>query len=531
MAIRFNAVIAVFLLIFGLLGFNLYRLQVLKSDYYVSRAEARNAAREELDLRRGQIFFTDRSGNEIPAAMNRDYPVIYAVPKEIKESVAAAKALAPLINADEAKLAGDLNNPKSLFKLLVDKATDGQIAQVKALDLPGIYFDTKQHRFYPFSDLGANLIGFVGVNSENDQPVGLYGLEKIFDKTLSQGNDVRLTIDRNLEAEAERVLSDLVDRFQSPGGTVLIQEPKTGKILALANVPDFDPNQYSKYPVKDFMNQAVQLVYEPGSVFKPLTMSAAIDSGAITSSTTYVDKGYLVVSGHKITNWDHKAYGKATMTNVIEHSVNTGAAFAEQAAGNATFRDYLKKFGFGAKTGVDLPDEVTGSLYNLDQKNPPAIAFANASFGQGVSVTPIQLITAFSSIANGGLLMKPYLDASNKPEVVNRVMSGVTAEEVTQMMESAVNLAGVATISEYNVAGKTGTAQIPNFGRGGYLPDQYIHSYVGFAPATDARFVILIKIDKPNQTLAAETVVPAFQQLAQYVLNYYNIPPDRIVRQ
>lgn len=529
MAYRFYAVIGFFILLFGLLGANLYRLQILKSSYYVSRAEARNAAADQLDLRRGQLLFTDRNDNRIPAAINRDYPVIYAVPKEITDPAYEAKVLAPLIGADETQLAQGLNNPKSLFKLLVDKATEDQIAKIQALNLPGIYFDTKQYRFYPFGELGGNVLGFVGVNSSNSQPVGLYGLEKYYNATLAAGNDIQLTIDRNLEAEAEAVLSNLVQTYKSTEGSVIIQEPSTGKILAMANVPDFDPNQYSQYSVQSFLNQAVQLIYEPGSVFKPITMSAGINSGAITSSTTYDDPGYIIVNGHRIDNWNHKAYGPGTtMTRVIEESLNTGAAFAEGKTGDATFLDYLHRFGFGVKTGVDLADEITGNLFNLEQKNPPAVAFANASFGQGVSATPLQMITAMSAIANGGLLMKPYVNAVLEPQVVRRVMSTSSAQEVTEMMVAAVNNAGVAAISDYNVAGKTGTAQIADLVHGGYIPNEYIDTYIGFAPATNPKFAILIKIDKPDQELAAETVVPAFQQLAQYVLNYYNIPPDKI---
>ena len=292
----------------------------------------------------------------------------------------------------------------------------------------------------------------------------------------------------------------------------------------MASAPSFDPNEYGKYEFKTFMNPAVQAVYEPGSVFKPLTMSAGIDSGTFTPDTTYIDTGSVTLNGKKITNWDRKAHGKITMTGIIEDSVNTGAIWAEQKMGRTIFRNFLKTIGFGAPTNIDLPDEVNGSINNLERKNAQDIDYATASYGQGTSVTPVQLISAFSAIANGGLLMRPYVHANSAPYVVRRVMSADTAQKVTKMMEVAVIKNVLADIPQYRVAGKTGTAFIPEKGK--YSETDLIHSYVGFAPAGNAQFVILMKLEKPDKPLAGATVVPKFKDLAQFVLNYYNIPPD-----
>lgn len=527
MGFRFITLNIIFLALFSLIGINLYELQVKNSDYYLKRVQARNEYEEKLHFRRGEIFFTDRHGNEIPAAINKDYPIVYAVPKEIDDPEATAEIVSSMVNISKEKLVERLDDPESLFSLLVDKADDEMIRKINDAKPDGIYISNKQYRYYPFDDLGAHLLGFVGVNDKYGEPTGLYGIESEYNGKLRDEDEVLLTVDRTLQAESENILKELVENYGAEGGSVIIQEPKTGKILTMANLPDFDPNDYGEYPVGSFINPSVQYVYEPGSVFKPLTMAIGIDTGVITPDSTYYDKGYVTLNGKTITNWDHKAYGEATMTNVIEHSINTGAVYAEQQIGRKNFVDYLQKFGFGEKTDIDLPNEIKGSLANLTNKHARDIDFATAGFGQGTAVTPVQLITAYSAIANGGLLMRPYISNEEKPYIRTRVIAEETARQVSGMMESAVTKAHVAAIQGFRVAGKTGTAQVPDFEGGGYT-DQYIHTFVGFAPVSDPKFVILMKIDKPNVTLAGYTVVPAFKELAQFVLNYYQIPPDNL---
>ena len=527
MAFRFNTLISAFFLSFCILGYNLYHHQILKGDYYFEKAEARSDFQKERELRRGQIFFTDRNGNSIAVAQNRDYPGIFASPKEIEDAGLAAKLLSPIVGKDEKILAVAFDNPESLFYRLVDKASKEQMEAVEGLNIKGIHIQKDQYRFYPFYGLASQLIGFVGLNENTESPIGLYGLEKLKNKELSTGDALRLTIDVNLQGEAEQILGNLIREFNAVQGTVIIEEPSTGKILALASSPGFDPNSYSDSPVGNFLNPAVQSIYEPGSVFKPLTMAMGIDLGVITPETTYVDTGKVVLNGRTILNWDKKAHGESTMTNVLEQSINTGAVFAESKIGHKAFLEYVKKFGFGEKTGIDLPDETLGSLRSIDRKDAREIDFATASFGQGPAVTPIQLVTAFAGIANKGVLMRPYVNAEESPRVIRRVISEEAAATVTEMMESAVNTAAVAAIRGYRIAGKTGTAQVPDFVHGGY-GDELIHNFVGFAPASDPRFVILIKIDKPDRPLAGLTVVPAFRKLTEYVLNYYHIPPDRV---
>ena len=497
-------------------------------------AETRDNSSGALSVPRGLIYFTDKNGNATSVALNKDFPVIYAVPSEIQKSFASSsEGLLSGITAVARKISNVSGRPvdeiiKRLMKkndqyeLLIQKATADDAARIRAENMKGVYVKDRTFRNYPFQGLASHLLGFVSpVNEGEDQKtgnagVGRYGLELYFNKELAgkigqlnggtlingkDGVDLNSTIDINIQREAEDVLKKLIEEYGASGGTLIVEEPTTGGILAMTNSPDFDPNDYSKFSIDKFLNPAVQSVYEPGSIFKLITMSAGIDSGKITPETTYYDTGSFTANKKTITNWDfkeHGAYGKATMTNVIEHSINTGAVFAEKTTGNDIFYNYLLKFGINGQTGITLPGEVRGSINNL--KHGHEIDFATAAYGQGVSVTPIELITAVSAIANGGVLMKPYILANQIPEATRRVISTGTSKAVTKMMISAVEKNIIAAIPNYTIAGKTGTAFIPNFGKHGYT-DQVINSYIGFAPASDAKFIILIKLDRDRKSV------------------------------
>lgn len=525
MGFRFFVLNLCFLGVFGLLGFNLYNLQVEDSGYYFKKAKARALYNDELQLRRGEIFFTDKNDNEIPVALNKDYPVIYGVPKEIKDPSKVAEKLSPILDMKEAEIAASLDNPESLFRLLIDKADSSQVESIRDLKPEGVYIGEKQHRFYPFGNLASQLVGFVGVNKNYDEPTGLYGLESFYDGKLKSGESIRLTIDRNLQAEAERVLKSLIEEHDAEGGSVIIQDPDTGKILTLANEPGFDPNSYSDYPVKNFLNSPIQYVYEAGSVFKPLTMTAGIDLDLFTPDTTYYDSGSVTLNGKTIENWDEKAYGKTTMTRVIERSINTGAVWAAREIGRQNFLDYLESYGFGQETGIDLPDERSGSLANLKGDSFREINLATAEFGQGTAVTPLQIVNAYSALANGGLLMRPYVNQDKGSYVKRRVIEENTSLQVLGMMESAVEKGWIGDLPGYRLAGKTGTAQVPNFQSGGYT-DQYIHTYISIFPLGDPQFTMLVKLEKPNKDLAGRTVVPASKELSRFAINYYQLNPD-----
>lgn len=542
MKFRIITIFSLFFLLYALLIFNLYNLQLEKGVYYSAQAAIQNLSNGILEAKRGNIYFSDRNQNNIPAALNREFPIIYAAPSEIDDPQEAASMLSSIINIPAGILEKSLYKKNDQYELLMEKSDPQQTSAIQNLNLKGVYVDYKILRFYPFKNLASQLLGFMGINKETNQPTGLYGAELFYNDFLKgkdgravgdeiikpeAGKSINLTVDRNLQSRAEETLESLIQTFQAKSGAIIIQKPKNGEILALANKPDFNPNFYSLANIGFFLNPSLQKIYEPGSVFKVITMAAGIDSGKLTPSTEFIDSGSVKIADRIIKNWDLKAHGKVTMTNVIEKSINTGAVYAEKLIGHDIFYDYLIKFGFGSKTGIDLPGELSGSLKNLVKSPNKDVDFAAASFGQGVAVTPIQLITAMSAIANGGVLMRPYINQSLEPKILGRILSQESAKKVVEMMISAVDKAEVAGISKFNVAGKTGTAQIPDFQRGGYS-EKFIHTYVGWVPAFNPAFIILIKLDEPNAELAGLTVVPAFKNLAEFILNYYHIPPDRL---
>ena len=542
MVLRLTILLTCFSLLYLALIFNLYSVQITHGKDYLVRAESQYAAGSLFDAPRGDIYFTDKAGNFLPAVTDKDFPLIYAVPKVISDPLEAANQVSAVLNLPIPDLQAKFSKKDDTYELIVKKATDDEAEKIKEADIKGIFVDIVPERFYPFGNLSSQVVGFVAPNSTDTGVSGKYGLELFYDDRLAgtvgkmdggkmvapeAGKDLDLTIDPNIQIEASRILKNLIDTYKAPSGAVIVEEPSTGKILAMDSFPNFDPNNYSNSAISDFLNPVTQKIYEPGSVFKIFTMAAGIDSGKITPDTKFYDTGKLDVSGRTIENWDHQAHGSVTMTNVIELSLNTGAAFAERQTGDSTFQTYLTKFGFSEKTGIDLPGELKGDLKRL-KKGAPAVAFATASFGQGVAATPLEVINAAAAIANGGELMRPYLNSELQPQTIRQVIEPGTARQVTDMMVSAVDKAKVAAIKGYSLAGKTGTAQIPDFKNGGYS-DRVINTYVGFGPTKDPKFVILFKLDDLDQTfLAGQTVVPAFRDLAEFVLNYYNVPPDRL---
>ena len=537
MAYRFTTIVVLLVLAFAYLGFHLYQLQLVRGGYYYAQAESEQSAAASNNANRGAIYFTDSNGNTLPAAIDQPFPIIYAVPTAIKDPSTTAATLAPILGMPVSTLKAIFSRPHDQYELLINKADPTVAAKVEALNIPGVYTQFEPERFYPLSTVASQVLGYVGPNPSGAGESGHYGLEGYYNSLLEGasstsgvGQDLTVTIDPNIQIEAEKILDNLVQTTGATGGDVMVMDPKTGKILAMGSDPNFDPNNYGQFPIADFMNTDVQGVYEPGSIMKLLTMSAGIDSGKITPDTTYYDHGYVNVDKAHITNYNlttEGAYGAGTtMTQVIEHSINTGAIWAENTTGNAIYLSYMKKFGLDQKTGVDLPGEVAGNLSQLTP-SAPQVDWDTAAFGQGVAVTPLELVDAISAIANGGLLMRPYLNAALQPQVIRRVISTSTAAQVAQMAVDAVDLAQVAEINGYSMAGKTGSAFIPNPKGGGYL-NELTDSYIGWGPTSDPKFIAFIRLNTiPVTSLAAETVVPAWNQLAQWIINYYNIPPNR----
>lgn len=438
------------------------------------------------------------------------------------------------------------------------------------IKVPGFSYTLTNFRFYPEKNIGANLLGFTSYEDQHQR--GKYGLEGFFDEDLfgsvgsvrsergagglvivndRQSNDkvngdsLVLTIDRAAQFTACSKLDEAVKKHGAEGGSVIIVDPKTGAILAMCSVPDFDPNNYNLVDdISVYNNPAIFDQYEPGSVFKAITMAAALDQGKVTPETTYVDKGQVMIKGwpKPIRNSDFETsggHGSTNMVQVLEKSLNTGAIFAMEAIGVKKFSEYVRAFGFGEKTGIELEGEAAGNISNIIGGNVKEVEAATASFGQGITTTPLQMVMSYAAIANGGELLKPYIvkeiikpngeRSVTTPAPARRVISERTASLLTGMLINVVEHGHSKLMQApgYYVAGKTGTAQVASSVSKGYS-GAYIHTFIGYAPAENSSFVILTKINNPNDARYAEsTAVPLARDISQFLLNHWQIKKDR----
>jgi cell division protein FtsI/penicillin-binding protein 2 len=542
------------LLVGGIIIWKLYLLQIKNGEYYEALALGQQISFEQVQGERGEIFLKDKN---LPLAQTKKKNIIYIFPQKLEDKEKSAKILAEILGEKEEDLIL-LFQKETIFK---KEVSDETLKKLKNENLKGVYPDEILGRYYPQKNFASDVIGFL-----NEEGEGQYGVEGYYDKVLkgeeimipkgksplgyltlfldskteevfTKGADIFLTLDYHIQYFAEKLLKEAKEKFDIDSGQIIVSDPKTGKILALADFPSFDPNQYSSQEdFRIFLNDAIQKPFEPGSVFKPITMAAALEEGLITPDTKYEDKGYVELGGPPIYNFQRRVWGTQTMTDVLEESINTGAVFVQQKLGKDLFLKYLEKFGFFEKTGVDLQGEVFSSNETL--KSGVTRDFAVASFGQGIQVTPLQLVRAFSAIANGGKLMRPFVveeivkaDGSRlktEPEIQRKVISETTCSKLTSMLVSVVeNGSGRrAKIKGYFIAGKTGTAQVP-LQTGGYSKDQTIHSFIGFFPAFNPKVLIFIKLDNPKGVgMSEHSTAPLFRKLAKYIIDLWQIPPS-----
>lgn len=561
---RFLTLLAFFLVLFAAVIVRIFSLAIVEHRQYALAADRQHELTVALPPLRGGIFAEDAAGQRHPFAIQKTFYTLEAAPKDIVDPTRAAHLLAGILTVPESEIFAKVSKQNDPNETLARKLEDDAASQIRNLNLDGINLVAEARRVYPQGTLAASLVGFV--RYENGEEGGEYGIERQYESYLKgergffegerdtagywialgkrilnppvNGEDVVLTIDPNVQFKVEEELDALMKKWQGESALAVVLEPKTGKILALASRPTFDPNAYSRE--KDFsvfQAPAIESQFELGSVFKPITMAAGIDAGVITASSTYSDPGTVHVDGFTISNFDGKSYGVQTMTQVLEKSLNTGAVFAGEQLGKNRFLDALRRFGFGERTGVNFPGEAAGDISNLESGRDAE--FATASFGQGIAVSPLQLATAIAAIANHGVLLRPYLvekvaDANgsgevHRPEEVRRVVSTETAETVTKMLVSVVEhgFDNHAAVKGYSVAGKTGTAQIPKKDGKGYS-DEFIHTFAGYAPAFDPRFLVIIQVNKPKGvSFASTSLTPSFHNIAEFMLNYYEVSPDR----
>ena len=560
--VAFAAVIAV----------RLFVLQVLDHASYVALASGQHEIFKELYPSRGDILIHDmKDGSLVPIATVQQVSFVYADPRNVEDAIGTADKLAALFGFDEEKakaLAIRLSVRTDPYEPIMREVKEDKLAELNALKLPGINYIREEGRLYPETGLGGQVTGFVGA-SEDGTMTGKYGIEGYFNQELTgtpgflrserdiagrliavgnhsiepavDGSDVVLTIDRTIQYQACTKLKDAVLRHGADGGSVIVMEPKTGKILAMCGAPDFEPGNYRNAPsTESFNNPAIFDAYEPGSIFKALTMAAAVDAGAVTPTTMFTDTGEVMVSGwpRPLRNAENKVYGLIDMTTVLEDSVNTGMVYSMREMGMEKFVEYVKNFGFGVRTGLEIETESSGTIAALDIGQE--IYAATASFGQGITVTPIQMVAAYGAIANGGILMRPYIvedvvtpdgtHARREPLEVRRVLQPKSASLLGAMLVSVVeNGHGKrAGVPGYYIGGKTGTAQVARSDGLGYDLDNTVGSFAGFGPVNDPRFAMIVRIDHPRDVVWAEsTAAPLFGDIAKFLLQYFEVPPER----
>ena len=526
---RINLVSAFIFLFSAALFGKLFFIQVIHNDFYKALAQGLFSSPQESQTERGEIFLKDGE----PLAINKDFILVFASPPKILDAEKTAETLSEILHLDKdfilEKLKGD-----SLYSPIKNKLTQEEIDSLRNLKLPGVYLTEERLRYYPQESLTSQVVGFLGAGGS-----GQYGLEEYYQEILkgeSEGTDLAITIDYDIQFMAEKLLGRAKENLSIEDGQIIVMDPNSGKILALANFPNFNPNSYQEYATKGelgiFKNRATQDFFEPGSVFKGITMAAALNEGKITPETSYEDRGEVQIGGYTIYNYDNRVWGKRTMTEVLEKSINTGAVFAEKQISHQLFLQYIEKFGFFEPSGIDLPETYSE---NNELKKGYEINFATASFGQGIEMTPIQLARAYSAIANGGKLVKPYIvevgPLQSDGETEKQIVSQKTASQLTAMLVSVVEngFAKSARIPGYYIAGKTGTAQVSfsalGIAKSGYS-EKTIQTFVGWLPAFNPQFLILVKLNNPATKTAEYSAVPIFHDLAEYIVHYYQIPPD-----
>lgn len=564
--------IATLVLLFGALFIGrLYDLQIVRSAEFLQEAKNQYIAAVPNIYNRGSIYFTEKDGTlTTGATVNQGY-MISINPEVLLDKEKVYQAIAAIIPLDRATFMVSAEKTKDPYEEIATRVPEAKALAIKNENIPGVQVFREAWRYYPGGSLAAQVLGFVGW--ENDILTGRYGLESyyndtllrqdqnlyvnffaelftnlsdtVFDRSQTEEGNLVLTIEPTVQGYLEKELQGVMDDWHSGETGGVIMDPKTGAVYAMAVNPSFDLNEYGK--VKDqglYANPTVEDVREMGSIVKPLTMAAGIDAGVVTSDTTYNDTGSVTLNGRTFQNYDGRGRGPGTtMQRVLNDSLNTGAYFVESKLGNQRFADYMeKRFHLGEETGIDLPGERQGLMSNLTSRRD--IEYANASFGQGFAVTPINMATALATLANGGMTVTPHVVdeiryesgrvkkvTQNPPE---QVLKKETADEVTRMLVTVVDralLGGTVAIPEYSIAAKTGTAELarPVGEGGGYYPDRYFHTFFGYFPAYDPKFIIFMYTYYPKNgaTFASHTLTMPFIRLTKFLLNYYTIPPDR----
>ncbi|MGI8422805.1 MAG: peptidoglycan D,D-transpeptidase FtsI family protein [Chloroflexota bacterium] len=571
--LRLAVLFGVLCLLAGGLVLRLLYWQLVEAAQLRAQVVKQHELDEIVPARRGSIY--DANRDLMAGSVSVD--LVFAVPSQIRRPEEVAAKLAPVLDVTVEQLLPALSDrTRQYARLLNGRKLPPEVSrQVAQLRIPGIFLEPTTQRTYPGGQIAAHLLGFV-----DNQGVGWYGLEGQYGGNTGgpvggtpgrlraerdtanneiafaernwqpplDGFDLHLTIDRTIQYFAERELDRAIAQHQASGGTVIVMDPKSGAVLAMASRPGFDPNKFDEFAKQTelFANPAVSRLYEPGSTFKVITMAAALSEKLITPETTYNDSGVLSIGGHTIRNWDHKANGVTNMTQLLEKSSNIGASWlALTKLGADRFYRYVNAFGFGQPTAIDLQGEATGIVRNHRGRQWSEVDLATNSFGQAISVTPLQMVSAVAALANGGIMMKPFVvrrvidPATGKvvdetqPQIVRQVISREASQSLLTMLVGAAENGETrgTLVPGFKVAGKTGTAQIPDLVNGGYDPRVTIASFIGAVPADDPQFVILVKIDRPmTEPWGSLIAKPAFAIIGQEITRYKRLRPTEPIK-
>lgn len=562
---RIRLIFFCFLFFAAILGVRLYYIQIIHGQEYVDKADRQYVSPVSSIFDRGSIFFQNKNGSLLGAASLSTGYTIAINPQKVTDPVTTYQNISSLIPIEMDLFYSRVGQKDSVYQKVANHVSEDTMKKIEALNIPGIQIEKERWRFYPGEATASRTLGFVGYDGNN--LVGRYGLEKYYDDVLSRKSnqayvnffaevfsnikqtisddfkregDIVTSIEPTVEGFLEKKVTAVNEKYHSSLTGGIIIDPTTGEIYAMALSPTFDPNKFNvEKDISVFSNPLVEGLYEMGSIIKSLTMAAGIDSGSVNAKTEYNDTGSLTLDTYTIYNHDKKAHGLTNMQEVLNQSLNLGAAFVVKKMGKSKFADYMRNFGLDEETGIDLPGENHGRLENLNSSRD--IEYATASFGQGISLTPIATVRALSALANGGKLIVPHVvnrinytsGLFNNISYVNeakQVIKKETAEEISRMLTVAVDKAllnGTASLPNYSVAAKTGTAQIAKPG-GGYYDDRWLHSFFGYFPSYEPRFLIFLYTVEPKGIdFASQTLTIPFMDTVKFLINYYNIPPDR----
>ncbi len=560
-------VVSFFILAIGLLLMvRLYNVQIAHHEAYVESATRQYVHTSKGMFDRGTIYFTTKDGEKVGAASMKAGYVLAINPTLITDAESTFSKISAYTTCDKVTFLDAVAKSNRIYVEIDTQISNDDAAAIDAMDIPGVILSRTKWRYYPGNEVMARTLGFIGYTDNGTMQRGKYGIESSYDEVLvrddtalsvnffaeifsnlgglvfneneTKHGNVVTTIEPTVARMLDRILLETQDKYHSSLTGGIIMDPHTGEIRAISAVPTFNLNNREGVPIELFQNPLVENVYEMGSIVKALTMAAGLDSHVVTPASTYYDPGFLELNTFTIKNYDGRGRGTVNMQEVLNQSLNTGVAHIVKLMGHKKFREYFTNLKLGSETGIDLPNEASGLVSNLE--SPREVEYATASFGQGIATTPIAITRALATLGNGGHLVTPHVvskieydDGTEKdiqyPDGAT-VFTPETSETISRMLATVVDDAlrgGAVALPHHTIAAKTGTAQIAK-PTGGYYDDRYLHSFFGYFPAYDPQFIVFLYTVEPKGVqYASETLTDPFIDLATFLINYYNIPPDR----